>query len=73
MFEKSTYFDLLKTVDRRMYILNVLARYPGSTSDSFIFEGSALRRRMIQIQENQRRRCYLLGMFCCLTISQIVA
>ncbi|KAK3924507.1 Putative nuclease [Frankliniella fusca] len=47
------------TCDKRLYIMNVLARYPGATADSFIFEGSALRRRMVQAY--QTRPCHLLG------------
>ncbi|KAK3928642.1 Putative nuclease [Frankliniella fusca] len=47
------------TCDRRLYINNVLARFAGSTNDSFIFNASALRRRMIEL--NAMRRCHLLG------------
>ncbi|XP_034256143.1 putative nuclease HARBI1 [Thrips palmi] len=47
------------TCDRRLYVMNVLARYPGATTDSFIFEDSALRRRMVEIYNG--RRCHLLG------------
>ncbi|KAK3916723.1 Putative nuclease [Frankliniella fusca] len=47
------------TCDRRLYIMNVLASYPGSTTDSFIFEDCELRRRMAGL--NERRPCHLLG------------
>ncbi|KAK3923791.1 Putative nuclease [Frankliniella fusca] len=47
------------TCDRRMYVNNVLARFPGSTNDSYIFNASALRRRMVELQD--MRRCHLLG------------
>jgi len=41
--------------------MNVLASYPGSTTDSFIFEDCELRRRMAGL--NERRPCHLLGMY----------
>ncbi|KAK3928031.1 Putative nuclease [Frankliniella fusca] len=47
------------TCDRRLYINNVLARFAGSTNDSFVFNASALRRRMIEL--HALRRCHLLG------------
>ena len=46
-------------LDRRLYIMNVVARDPGSTNDSYIFEGSAVRTRMQVLYA--RRRCHLLG------------
>ncbi|XP_034239134.1 putative nuclease HARBI1 [Thrips palmi] len=47
------------TCDRRMYVMNVNARFPGATFDSFVFQGSALRTRMMQLNEQQP--CHLLG------------
>lgn len=49
-----------QTCDRRLYISNIVARYPGATNDSYIFANSALRRIMIEL--NEEERCFLLGM-----------
>ncbi|KAK3926724.1 Putative nuclease [Frankliniella fusca] len=51
--------NVLFTCDRRLYVLNVLARYPGATNDSSIYGQSAVRRRMIELQRHVP--CLLLG------------
>ncbi|XP_034245508.1 putative nuclease HARBI1 [Thrips palmi] len=47
------------TCDRRLYVTNVLANFPGATNDSFIFSGCGLRLRMYRLFHE--RRCHLLG------------
>lgn len=49
----------LQTCDKRLYITNIVARYPGATNDSFIFANSALRRKMIELHGEEQ--CFLLG------------
>ena len=40
--------------------MNVLARYPGATNDSYIWSQSALRRRMEELFPQET--CFLIGM-----------
>jgi len=43
-----------------MYFTNVVARFPGATNDSFIWAGSALRRKIVQLQG--RQHLFFVGM-----------
>ncbi|XP_034233028.1 putative nuclease HARBI1 [Thrips palmi] len=51
--------NVLVTCDKRLYITNIIARFPGATNDSFIFANSALKRKMIEFNEDEP--CFLLG------------
>ncbi|XP_034248974.1 uncharacterized protein LOC117649899 [Thrips palmi] len=51
--------NALVTCDKRFYVMNIVSRYPGATNDSYIWANSALRRKMIEL--NEEERCFLLG------------
>ncbi|XP_067207117.1 putative nuclease HARBI1 [Linepithema humile] len=46
--------------DTDMYILNILARYPGSTHDSFVWRNSYVR-HLLQMQHANNNHCWLFG------------
>ncbi|XP_018403085.1 PREDICTED: putative nuclease HARBI1 [Cyphomyrmex costatus] len=46
--------------DTDLYILNILARYPGSTHDSFVWRNSYVR-HLLQMQHAHNNHCWLFG------------
>ena len=57
----SSYSSCLQVCDSDMIILNINARFPGSTQDSFIWTNSAVRAKMEEVYRGEEQ-CWLLGM-----------
>jgi len=51
----------LQTADACMLIINIVARYPGSTNDSFVWTNSAIRQKMEDLYRDGEQ-CWLIGM-----------
>lgn len=54
---------IFQICDEHLKIMNVFARYPGSTHDSFIWRNSNVEHTLRTLPENQMGAFYLLGKF----------